>query len=135
MSNISHVVISIELPGAPLVRACGIFTTAIASFDFTILVFIHFSSNMVIVKRFLWRHLRNNVFIVSNTPLVRHFLLRKGSITTVTDSGLSEVNHGNANTVLFEHHTSELSKSCSKTVTSCLNRVVRMSALKSLDFL
>jgi len=134
VAEVVHVIVSVLLPGIPLVGAGWVFSTAIAGLSFAIQVLIDFSGAMVVLDGEPWRDMRDDVFVVSDTVVVCDFGIRELVVELVSNSRLAEVGHGGVDAIFLKGHGGQLGKSCSETVASCLDRVSRVCNLESLDF-
>jgi hypothetical protein len=133
VTEVGHVIVDSLLQQGPLVGAALVFASAVAHLDVTSIIFVHFTSDVMILNRDLGRKVRNRVSVMSDSVLVVvQLLVRESVVGVITDSGLSKVDHAGGDVVCEKIHASHLSQSASKTVTSGLNRVGREECLKSL---
>ena len=132
-SKIIHVIICVELPIVPLVRTFRVLARFIAFFDCTKFVFIHFLRTMMIFNRNSGRKLRNNVFEVSDAR-VREMFFSELVVLLISKSRLSKVDDLDFVAVFNKTHTCKMCHSCSKTVSSGFNFVMRELLFETFYF-
>ena len=83
----------------------------------------------------LWRHLRYRISVMSHSVLIRELRIRESVVICVSNSRLSEVNHGRAEFVTDESHARKISYSSSQTMASGLHCVLAFELfIKALYF-
>lgn len=122
------------LPNSPLISAGWILSRAVALADATILVLVLLISSVVVAWVNSGGKVGNRISVMNNTVLVSHLLIRKGCVSIVTDTRLAEVDHRGRDSVGYQVHGSELSKSSTEGVTSGLDCISRVKLLKTLNF-
>ena len=109
-----------------------VLSTCIAESGWAVSILVNFSSDMGVVENWsLHREMRYLVSVVDNSPLLWEDLIWKSSIVCISSSRLSEVYHWNVESSLYKAHSTQLSKSCSETVSCYLDFVGRVNCLKS----
>jgi hypothetical protein len=120
LAKVVTVVVSVVLPSSPLVGAKRVFACLVALPVCSRLVFIDLSASLFEAEELL-RHVRNGVFVVSDSPRILHLRFSERRISIVTYARLTEVNKADIVAGFHKIHRGELCKGSTETVSSSLN--------------
>lgn len=93
-------IVNSELEDVPLVRTRGVFASAVARLDVAFVVFVHFTSAVMVLNRRLRRKVGYRISVMGDSVLLTVVLfVGEGVVGVVADSRLSEVDHGGGDVV------------------------------------